>query len=388
MAANNGTGDALRFRNGLPANATDADKKLFATHCTKNYKDQNWHGGSLSEYFADDFRDYSVDDLSALDTDLRRNLRDPLRQRGVYVPKGRNVVIAKALHQVIQEELPWPDEDPETPPSTSRHEDSLLTGKNRLETKGETSKASNSNGKSEAVLLTSDTSKTLPLRTGRPRQMANLLKAYGNDSDKYSGSTTDNFERKYMLFLERCNQADITKEDRHRAFSIMLIGNARQYYFDSLKPCNLNHKGFEDAMKSRFQTPERTRALIREWDTLTLNKLVASNPTKTHSESLELLIGKSSDIQTALPSEDRNETIMKNKLLNAVRDVESCRLAYHKPADTVQGVISDLHASLSTAKQDILKLAEPSAHPVDRRYIRNYNTTKPRHPGRIKNCFV
>lgn len=49
----------------------------------------------------------------------------------------------------------------------------------------------------------------------------------------------------------------------------MLTGNARQYYFDFLKPKSLNLTELEKAVKSRFETPERTHALLREWETMT-----------------------------------------------------------------------------------------------------------------------
>ena len=61
-----------------------------------------------------------------------------------------------------------------------------------------------------------------------------------------------------------------------------------------------------------------------------------------------MLIGKLSDIQTSLPNEYRNDTILWNKLLNAVRDVDTCCLACDKPTDNFQGFISDIHASLAT----------------------------------------
>lgn len=40
---------------------------------------------------------------------------------------------------------------------------------------------------------------------------------------------------------------------------------------------------------------------------------------------------------------------MKNKLLVACADVEECRSARKKVADSVEGVIADLHTSISTA---------------------------------------
>lgn len=97
--------------------------------------------------------------------------------------------------------------------------------------------------------------------THRCGNMANLFKAYSGSEDKNSGLTTDKFESKFMLFLERCDLADIPEEDRHRAFSIILMGNARQFYSDSLKPQKLSLKSLELVVKSRFQTPERVRTL-------------------------------------------------------------------------------------------------------------------------------
>lgn len=47
----------------------------------------------------------------AVDSEMWRNLRDLLGQRGLYLPKRQNVLIANAVHKDVQEELPWPDYD-------------------------------------------------------------------------------------------------------------------------------------------------------------------------------------------------------------------------------------------------------------------------------------
>lgn len=65
--------------------------------------------------------------------------------------------------------------------------------------------------------------------------MAKLFKPCHVDVDKYSGPTRDSYDQKFTLFLERCNQADILEENRHRALFIMLTGHARHYYSDCLK---------------------------------------------------------------------------------------------------------------------------------------------------------
>lgn len=53
-----------------------------------------------------------------MDSHTHRNLRALLRNRDVYVPKRQNVLIADALYRVVQEEIPWPDEDSEKPVQT------------------------------------------------------------------------------------------------------------------------------------------------------------------------------------------------------------------------------------------------------------------------------
>lgn len=109
-----------------------------------------------------------MDDLSALDKDLRKNMRDLLRKRGVYVRKDRNVVIAKALYHVIQEELSWRNDDPERPLSTSGHEETMLTCKNSFESKREDTETHDKNDGSESVSFTNDAYNALSPRTSGP----------------------------------------------------------------------------------------------------------------------------------------------------------------------------------------------------------------------------
>lgn len=80
--------------------------------------------------------------------------------------------------------------------------------------------------------------------------VANLLNAYAEEEEKFSGFTTDNFERKYMLFIKRCDQADILEDDEKRAFFIMLNGAARQHYFDPLKSRMLDLEGLVLAIEN------------------------------------------------------------------------------------------------------------------------------------------
>lgn len=142
---------------------------------------------------------------------------------------------------------------------------------------------------------------------------------------------------------------DLGDDDRQRVFSIMLCEKARQFYLDTLRPRKLSLPELVSKTKERFHTPECTLALLQEWDNLSLTTVKSKNPSCSPSECLERMIIKLTDIQSSLPSEYRNDTILHNKSLNAIRDVAECRLAYHKPAETVQCGISDLHPSLATS---------------------------------------
>lgn len=59
---------------------------------------------------------------------------------------------------------------------------------------------------------------------------------------------------------------------------------------------------------------------------------------------------------------------MKNKLFNSVKEVEARRLAYQKPAETLQGIVSDLHASVATVRTT--DLSDPVALYTGRHYHR------------------
>lgn len=113
------------------------------------------------------------------------------------------------------------------------------------------------------------------------------------------------------------------------------------------------------AVKTRFKTPEQSRTLLREWDSLSLTKIMDLYSGRDPSFCMELLIGKLSDIQYSLLQECHREAILRKRILNAAKDVEACKLAYHRPADTIQGVISDNHGSLATLKTSRTRLDTP-----------------------------
>lgn len=157
----------------------------------------------------------------------------------------------------------------------------------------------------------------------------------------------------------------------------MLSGEARQFCLDPIRPQKLLLDEMIKKTKERLNTAKRTRVLLWELEQLSFSIVKSKNLTCSQSEFLEKIVSELTNIQSSLPSEYRNDTTLQNKLLNAVRDISECCLVYHKPADTVQGVISDFHMSLATSKSfaGSSSVQQPiPARLVDRRYYHIKNS--------------
>lgn len=199
-------------------------------------------------------------------------MRNHLYDNGVYIWKGRGKNVAKALFEVKENELPWPENVtnpalshskittvgavPALPIVTTAAGDNIIRqpvrsvqpvqnhGSELVPNSSPTAVApmrdNNEVISTEATTTVARTpfgSTSLQSeRNNRPRSnLSTLFKVYTSTSDKSSGSLEDNFDRKIAIFHERCDQNDVDYPDRGKAFSIMLSGYALQYYFDSIK---------------------------------------------------------------------------------------------------------------------------------------------------------
>lgn len=63
-----------------------------------------------------------------------------------------------------------------------------------------------------------------------------LFEAYSRDGEEYSGTINDDFEQKFVLFLERCDQSDVADDDRAQGFLIVLTKVACLYFLGVLRP--------------------------------------------------------------------------------------------------------------------------------------------------------
>lgn len=133
----------------------------------------------------------------------------------------------------------------------------------------------------------------------------------------------------------------------------MLSGDARKFHFQILKEKNLNLITLVNETRARFQTKERTQALLLEWDDMTLNNVRRANLYKNLSEFSNQLTSLLSGIQCYRPEQYRGNVITRDKLLNAIRDTSACGLAYQKPTSTLRGVIANLQASVATSLESV-----------------------------------
>lgn len=114
----------------------------------------------------------------------------------------------------------------------------------------------------------------------------------------------------------------------------MLFDSNGKFYFDNCRGKGLNLEQLALAEKSRFRTPERARAPLREWDNFTLRLLMSKNPKKVPFECLDLLVSRLCENQVSTPVAYRNDTIVRDRLLNVVSDVDAFRLAHQNTSET------------------------------------------------------
>lgn len=92
------------------------------------------------------------------------------------------------------------------------------------------------------------------------------------------------------------------------------------------------------------------------------------NVEKSVTNCLNILVARFSDIKVSIPRAHRQDNILRDKIFNALKDVNTCHLAYQKPAETLLRIISDLHASVATKITDACRVSDPLSNFADRRY--------------------
>ena len=106
---------AYKWKQGTskPSEASKEEIEQFIYWRIDRYKEFGWKNEDLSEAYASDFQCFTKDEFDKCNEDPIRKLRDILWAQGIYIKKGRGINIARELVAVIQNDIPWPEDDPE-----------------------------------------------------------------------------------------------------------------------------------------------------------------------------------------------------------------------------------------------------------------------------------
>lgn len=118
--------------------------------------------------------------------------------------------------------------------------------------------------------------------------------------------------------------------------------------------------------------------MIRQSDELIIPSIITQHPNMTKTECLTLLICTLSEIKLSLPVEYQSDVIMRNKILNSIKDINACKLTYQKSTESIQAVISDIHSALAKESNNINE-SVPSNFELyysDPRMNRNFDQNK------------
>jgi hypothetical protein len=169
------------------------------------------------------------------------------------------------------------------------------------------------------------------------------------DEDRYSGSD-DSFSYKFDIFFDNCAKAGIPQEAQSIAFSVVLVGLAKDFYYISCRSIQGTAQ-LADAIRQRFEKWEQGRLTLLRCNTLSLDEVIRKNPDKPTATCLNILIKEIISIRRQLPAAYHADQILCDQLINACRANRAYRFACYKGGDTLTSIISDLQASIATYEQ-------------------------------------
>ena len=109
-----------------PGETTATEKRQYIAWSTRLYKfyleNENYTASDVMELFILNFEGWTADNFASAGSTAIYNLRQKLRDVGVYVKKEMRYSVAKSLYEVISGETSdqWPEDDserPSTPPT-------------------------------------------------------------------------------------------------------------------------------------------------------------------------------------------------------------------------------------------------------------------------------
>ncbi len=353
----------------------------------------------LFDAITEDFRGWTEEIFNLATTDVNRRFRDFLRINGVYVPMTGGAIAARLAETVNLEEMPnWPDEDlakqkkkgvmnsrfDETSPKHAEFyqlkAEAPRAGHSRQQSVKDPNDHTHQFGTTPVRTRFASTASTQPLclpprlpilprsstefdlkphesnnHENQPtREIANVGKCYNNNpSIQFGGETYDFLDTKLPIFYDNCTRCALPMNNWNMAFSFMLKGKARQYYYDHLFNKELSFEQLVQRVRDRFHSQENRQMYMREWQSITLRDTIGANPDKTRLECLELTIDKLYLVQFGLSPRQQSEADLRDQLLSACQGIPECSLALYKPADTYEKLCDELRTAIGTAERNV-----------------------------------
>ena len=342
--------------------------------------------------------------------------------------------MSQALANVVQEDIPWPEDDEGRPPSKHPQQPSQqaatapvyhqqqahqqqphitpitqLPGSNQLPSSNQPFPGPNQSnitpptpiyGPNHRIphLLPSPHQIIQDFDTkqhhGHSKELAALSKMYTSDTEKYGGSPTESLSYKFNIFMDLCNRAEISSEILPTAFPTMLKSMALEHYYSSC-PSGLTIQQLFDRFEAHFEGEEHRRNMLREWNTINLRGSIRANPDKHKGTIFNEMIQQLRQVQRSLDYEFQSDTALRNKIISAYSNIPACSVAILQQTSTIAGLINNIYAAIENSEEAMkaersepLRLGPPITYFTDRKYHINRPPSSNNNNFRKKQCFI
>src|SRR6266571_6922268 len=128
----------------------------------------------------------------------------------------------------------------------------------------------------------------------------------------------------------------------------MLRSLALDHYYTNLKsnPFSVSFNKLCKATYNYFKGLEYKHNILTQWNVTKLQTVINKNTKKLTTKCLQILIKDLRHLQYGLNTKLRIDDFLHNKLITACQEVEPCKYACYKLADTLAGLINNLRSSI------------------------------------------
>ncbi|KAI0996762.1 hypothetical protein K3495_g11420 [Podosphaera aphanis] len=283
-------------------------------HTTSTILDSN-----LASQFSLDFSLFKETDLDKIRKENRSSL----------------FKVSEALADIIQEDVAWPNDDPDRPTQKHQQENppprqQIPTGIHNHQHDNQSQNHGRNNLRTSQIHSSERTfyqnppplSYDNPIARNPPqmlptseemihqrfqtnqysREVTTLLKMYQEDY-KYGGEPTESFNYKFGLFIDLTNKANLPNEALPIAFSSMLRGIALEYYHSNFHGLNLSITELVHNFQNYFEGHEHRQNMLREWNSINLRSMWRKAPEKSKGLVFNEMVQHLLSIQRGLDRE-------------------------------------------------------------------------------------